>query len=345
MRNQEVKIKLSYVTGLRPVVLRELAMVPGFHLMGESADSLYLEFTEDALMHVRALRSVARAYVVSCGEHHHPVYISNHKSILGNLIDRVFEGGKKYQSFKISCAGSDSPEVRDIARYVQETYSVTEQEEADLKIHLIKTGAVWEVGVQITPRPLSVRDYREINMSGAMDPTVAYAVNALAGLEKARSYLNVFSGSGTLLIEAGQCYPDLEKLVGFDKDKKHLSLSIQNIRKAGLIERVEVKNADIFDMPDLGTFDVIVSDLPFGMLIGKNEDLNKLYGTFIEYCERFLAPGGRVVMYTSEHETLLPLIARSKFEIIHTLDLRFMTSVNAYLRPKIIACEFRDQLR
>ena len=160
-----------------------------------------------------------------------------------------------------------------------------ESDEADLKIHIIKPENIWEIGIQITPRPLSVRDYKVINMSGAMDPTIAYAVNSFCNLDSALSYLNVFSGSATLLIEAGQCYPNLEKLLGFDNDKKRLSLSIQNIKRAGLIKKVQVKDADIFDRPDLGTFDAVVSDLPFGMSILKNEDLEKLYTTFIQYCE------------------------------------------------------------
>lgn len=57
------------------------------------------------------------------------------------------------------------------------------------------------MGAQITPRPLSLRDYKVEHMSGAMDPTIAYAVNSLASLEGAKSYLNVFSGSGTLLVK------------------------------------------------------------------------------------------------------------------------------------------------
>lgn len=335
------KIKLSYIIGLREIVLNEVGKYSNFHIIKEDGDSIYLDSVLD-LNEIKNLRSVARAYVVLQDQKYNPVYISNHKSILGDLLETVIEGSEyQFKTFKIICAGSDSLKIRSIAHYIQNTYHIKEEEGADLKIHIIKPNDGWEVGIQITPRPLSVRDYKVINMSGAMDSTIAYAVNSLCGLENAKSYLNVFSGSATLLIEAGQCYPNLKQLVGFDNDKKHLSLAIQNIKKAGLIKKVQIKEADIFNKPDFGIFDVITSDLPFGMSISKNEDLEKLYRSFIEYCEHSLNPDGKLTVYTSEYEILEKLISKSKFKIVKTVGLKFMTSVNAYLRPKILLCGFK----
>lgn len=339
MNGPEIKIKLSYVTGLKPVVLGELKEL-NLETIGEDIDSIFVEFSEDNIREVKKLRSIVRAYLITQSDIYHPMYISNHKSILGNLVDIVVKYDS-FKTFKISCAGSDSSEVRSIAKYIQDTYRIKESEEADLKIHIIKPEDAWEIGVQITSRPLSVRDYKVANMSGAMDPTVAYAVNSFCNLDSARTYLNVFSGSATLLIEAALRYQNLEKLMGFDNNKKHLSLSIKNIKKAGLIKRVQVKEADIFDNPDLGKFDVIVSDLPFGMSISKDEDLEKLYSAFIQYCENSLNIEGRLVIYTSEYEIIESVLPKSQFKVIHTLQLKFITNVDAYLRPKIIVCEFK----
>lgn len=337
-----MKLKLSYIIGLKPVVLKELKQL-NFQILGEDDDSVYMPFSDDVLTGVKHLRSVARAYIVLHGDKYHPTYISNHKSILGSLVDVVTKSDKKlFKSFKINCAGSDSPEVRSISKYIQETYDLEESEEADLKIHIIKPEDIWEIGIQITPRPLSVRDYKVVNMSGAMDSTIAYAVNSFCNLEKATTYLNVFSGSATLLIEAGQSFPNLGKLVGFDNEKKHLSLSVQNVKKAGLIKRIKIMEADIFDIPDFGKFDAIASDLPFGMLISKNEDLEKLYKTFVDYCEEKLEPRGRLVVYTSQHELIESILLKSRFKIIQSLQLKLITNANTYLRPKIIVCEFKN---
>jgi len=343
MNELEIKIKLSYIIGLRPVVFEELKK-SNFKILDEVEDSVFIEFSEEIISEVKKLRSVARAYLVLQNDKYHPTYISNHKSILGNLIETVI-GSDSFKTFKISCAGSDSSEVRSIAKYVQETFELGENDDADLKIHIIKPKDVWEIGIQITPRPFSVRDYKVVNMSGAMDPTIAYAVNSFCNLDAANSYLNVFSGSSTLLIEAGQCNSNLKKLIGFDNNKKHLSLSVQNIKKAGLIKRVQLKEANIFDKPDLGKFDAIASDLPFGMLISKNEDLEKLYKAFVEYCEDALNIGGRLVVYTSEHEIIESLLHKSQFKIVQSLQLKLITNVDAYLRPKIFVCELKNDVK
>ncbi len=338
----EPQIKLAYITGLRDVVLGEIKKNSNFHIIKEDVDSIYIEFIKEEIADIKQRRSVARAYVTVQDSRYHPSYISNHKSILGNLIEIVLDGNnKQFKSFKITCAGSDSPEVRSIAKYIQEEYGLLEKEEADIKIHIVRIDDVWEVGIQITPRPLSVRDYKIRNMSGAMDPTIAYAVNSFCALDKAKTYLNVFAGSATLLVEAAQCYPQLEQLVGFDNNKEHLSLAIQNIKKAGLIKRIQIKEMDIFDTPNLGKFDAITSDLPFGMSISKGEDLEKLYQSFIDYSQEALNSYGMLVVYTNEHEILEKIILKSRFRIIKTLELKFITAVGAYLRPKIFVCKLK----
>ena len=299
---------------------------------------LYLNFIQD-FTEIKQLRSVSQASLIAQDSKYNPFYISNHKSILGKLIEIVISGSKdKFKTFKITCAGSNSPEVRSIAEYIQRTYKLIEKEEADIKIHIVKPDESWEIGIQITPRPLSFREYKIKNMSGAMNPTIAYAVNSLCELENANSYLNIFSGSATLLIEAGQCYPNLKQLIGLENNKKNISLAMQNIKKAGLVKKIQLKEGDIFNKPDLGRFDIITSDLPFGMSISKDKDLESLYRRFIEYCEETLNRVGKLVVYTSKYEILKKIILESKFKIVKTVELRFMTSVNAYLRPKIFVC-------
>jgi len=342
MNEVKPEIKLAFITGLKEVVLSEINRLAGFRVIKKGDDYVYLDFIQDLAI-IKRLRSVSRAYVVAQNFKYSPFYIFNHKSILGNLVEIVISGNKnKFKTFKIICAGSDSPRVRGIAEYIQKIYGLAEKEDPDMKIHIIKEpDGTWELGVQITPRPLSSRDYKVKNMSGAMDPTIAYAVNSLCELEGASSYLNIFSGSATLLIEAGQCYPNLKQLIGFDNNKKSISLAIQNIKKAGLIKKIQLKEKNIFDEPDLGKFDIITSDLPFGMAISKNEDLELLYRRFIEYCQKTLNHGGKLAVYTSKHEILEKIILESEFEIVKTLELKFMTSVNAYLRPKIFMCRFK----
>lgn len=336
-------IKLSYISGLKSIISEELKR-KFFNIVFEEKDCVFVDFSADALLRSKELRSVSRAYLVLRDSKYNPLYIANHKSILGDIIDIIVDKNRNdFNSFKISCAGSDSPEIKSISKYIKETYFFKEKDEADLKIHLIKDGDVWEIGAQITPRPLSTRSYRVMNMGGAIDATVAYAMNSLCDLEKKKSYLNVFSGSGTLLIEAGLSYGNLEKIVGFDRNKKNLSLSVKNIKKSGLIKKIEIKEGDIADNPNWGKFDVITSDLPFGMLISKNEDLYHLYESYVKYCEVYLNQDGYMVAYTSRFDIFESVLVKSKFKVIKSIDIQSITSVNTYLKSKIMVCVLDKQ--
>jgi len=341
MNTQSLEIILGFITGLRPIVTAEVSQYPDFRVIREEDEGIYLAFPKE-LKDVSKLRSVSRAYIVSRDSKYNPAFIAKHKSYLGDILTLILAGNQKaFATFKLVCAGSDSPTVRSIVEYIQNTFKIKEAEEADLKVHIIKIGDTWEIGAQITPRPLSSRSYRVRNMGGAMDATIAYAVNSLASPKNADSYLNVFSGSATLLIEAAQCYPNLKKLIGFDNNKDTISLAIQNARKGEVMRRMRLTVKDIFDTPELGMFDIITSDLPFGMTISKNEDLGALYQCFIEYCQRSLNEKGTLVVYTSEHKLLKDLLVKSKFKIVDSLELKFMTSANVYLQPRIFVCQFK----
>ena len=176
-------------------------------------------------------------------------------------------------------------------------------------------------------------------MSGAMDPTIAYALNEYCNVKKKKTYLNAFSGSATLLIEAGLSSQDLETLVGFDNDKSHLTLAYQNIKQAGLIRRIKLLEHDIYEQPKIGKFDVIVADLPFGMVISKNEDLEKMYTAFVNFAENSLEEKGVLGVYTNEYRLFKEVLDLSKWKIIEEVDLKLPTNVNSYLYPKIFVCK------
>jgi predicted RNA methylase len=329
-------IKLTFIEGLKDIVLQELADMK-FHVVEIGDDEVYIN-SDSSISLVRKLRSIITISIVTRDEGLNPLFVSKHKSLLGQLIERVLrQKTDTFKTFTLSCAGSDSQEVKDIRAYVANTYKLTESADADLKIFIGKSGKIWEMGVQATIRPLSLRDYRVENIKGGLNPTIAYAMNTLCDLSRAKNYLNIFSGSGTLMIEAGLLNPELN-LTGFDNNGTSIAMSVKNIKKAGLIKQITLKNADIFSGPDLGTFDVIVSDLPFGMSVSKGDDLPSLYRAFASYAKATLNPEGILVAYTSEYEILETALTESGFKIEKSLLLTVPTSVNSYLDTKIFVC-------
>lgn len=333
----ELQIKLSFVPGLDEVVSSEIEKYSELKIIGRDKDSFYIEYISDFL-ELKKIRSVSKIYLVSRDSKFNPIYISKHKSVLGNLIHEIVEKNpnKSFKTFRIYCAGKNTPEISAITKYVENDFNLVSAEDADMKIHIAKINNNWEVGVQITPRPFSLREYKEKNMSGAMDPTIAHSLNSLCDLDNCSSYLNIFSGSGTLLIEAALAYKNLEKIIGFDNNKERLSISVQNIKKAGLIQKIQFKEADIYDNPDLGKFDVITSDLPFGMTISKNEDLEKLYKIFLKYSGEHLNEGGILAVYTSEFQLFEKLVPDSHFYIKKEVKVKLITSEEQYLPVKMI---------
>lgn len=335
-----VLIKLTFIQGLQSVVLDELQQHPELHIVEKQKDCVYVHSGADAGI-LRGLKSILNIFAVTQGTNLNPGYISNHKSILGDLIElsvsSAQQSGDKFRTYKLSCAGATSPEVIEIQKYIADTYRLVFADEADMEMYIGKSDDVWEVGVRLTSRPLSVREYKVAHIKGGLNPTIAYAMNTFCHLESAHSYLNIFSGSGTLVTEAGRINPHLV-YVGFDNNGKSIALSVQNIKKAGFIKSVQLKNANIFDKPNVGKFDVIASDLPFGMQISKVEDLNSLYKCFVEYVEGALNPEGVLVVYTTEHTLLENILKNSKLKIVNELQLKVSTVVNAYIHPKIFVC-------
>jgi len=330
-------LKLTCIQGLEDIVFREMTAYPALQIISRGLGEVYIQPIQN-LKSLLSLRSIQNIYIIQRGSELNPHFISKHKSILGNLIEIVLkENTTRMTTCTLSCAGTQSKEVLSIQKFIESTYKLGAAENADLEIYIGKKDSLWELGVRLTARPLSVRDYKVEHIPGGLNPTIAYAMNTFCDLKNKKSYLNICSGSGTLIIEAAISNPTL-KLVGFDIDGKTNALAVQNIKKAGFVKKIHLNTASIFDVPDFGKFDIITSDLPFGMQISKGEDLERLYTSFVAYCEETVSPTGILVVYTSAYELLENILENSTFKIDQTINLKLSTVVGAYLYPKIIVC-------
>lgn len=331
------QIKLTFIEGLHDIVKTELS---NLGMAEQYSDHIHSYLDQIEIKKVINLRSVLKAHLVRRAPFLTPKYIAKNKSILGDLIDEIVTcGHDQFSTFKLIGAGTDSPEVRAIAKYIAQTFKLEESQDADFKVHMIKIAGDWEVGVELTSSPLSVRSYKVRNMEGAMNPTIAYAINSLAITPQTKTYLNPFAGSATLLIEAGLAYKQLETLIGFDDDKQTISLAMQNVKQSGLIRKIQLKLHDICEQPDLGLFDAIVADLPFGMSVSKHEDLEVVYGCLVKMAEQYLSKDGIMVLYTAKHELLKGILNESAFKIDQHIDLKLYSTKGLLLQPHIFVCK------
>lgn len=328
--------KALFITGLREIVRTEIKQYSKIILNQIEEDFAYLG-NNSSVENLLNLRSITNIYITTLHPNYHPTHIARHKSILGNLIEKVLSQKQfKFQTFELSCAGQDSPEVQKIIHYITSHFKLEfKKTDADLKIFIGKNEHSWEIGVCLTPRPLTQRPYRVTNIAGSLNPTIAYAMNSLLDLGETKNYLNIFSGNATLLIESALTHPNIS-YQGFDNDGKRIAESIKNIQSAGLIKKINITKADIFNNPEFGKFDNIATDLPFGMKILKNGELEILYNATLDYIQNNLNTSGTAVIYTTEHVLLEKLMHKKGMNIAKELSIKIITSVNSYIYPKII---------
>jgi len=160
MDTNNYQIKLNFIEGLKDVVEKEVKLKTNHTILSQENNCFYLDF-KDSLAEVLQLKSVGNVSLVTNHQNYNPGYLSKHKNILKNILDIVLQKSPdKFKIFKLSCAGADSDEVKNILKYIELEYKILAQQEADLKINIYKSKNSWEISIQVTARPLSLRPYK-----------------------------------------------------------------------------------------------------------------------------------------------------------------------------------------
>lgn len=215
------------------------------------------------------------------------------------LQEVVRVGG--HRSFRLSAAGKESSVMQRLADDLERALNLPyDADEGDLLIRLRPEtgGPGWEVLARITPRPLSARSWRECNMSGGLNATIAYAAHKLAGQRDNDRIFNPMCGSGTLLIERALMGP-YDAMVGVDLSAQAVACARTNIRAAR--RDIEVAQVDALHtgLP-ARSFDLIIADLPWGDAIGDHQANADLYPRFLEEMHRLTSRQGRLCVLTHE---------------------------------------------
>ena len=123
-----------FIEGLQDIALEELSTCKNLQILEQDKDELTCESSEP-FSNFKNLKSVANVCLVKKDKELNPYFLSNHKSILGKMIEKILqESSEPFRSFKISCAGSDSNEIQSLKTYITETYKMIETDDADLII-------------------------------------------------------------------------------------------------------------------------------------------------------------------------------------------------------------------
>ena len=350
MSQPRVQPKIVYEVdvpaGLEIVVHQELRQALGklFRLtqpleaqVGSGALSFYChDAAERELATVLRLRTVLSAYRVLSFAIPRPKALLAHAHFtqlteaIGRLREQLPAG--YYQNFGISAAGAESVVFQQLATQLADALKLPfAPEEIDLLLrirpaqHQPSGQPGWEVLVRLSPRPLSVRPWRVVDLKGALNAAVAQAMVRLSHSQPTDRFLNLACGSGTLLIERLLASP-AKRVIGCDIAPEALQAAQANVRAARLQNAVELYDWDAraLNLP-AASIDALCADLPFGIAVGAHEQNVAQYGQILQEAARVAKAKSHFVVMTQEVTLMEQLLqSATTWKVLETIkvDLR-----------------------
>ncbi|HET9587265.1 MAG TPA: methyltransferase domain-containing protein [Anaerolineales bacterium] len=183
----------------------------------------------------------------------------------------------------------------------QQRWSYSENDsQADLNIRVFIEGSTAVVGVRLGAQSLSRRLYKQQHVVGSLKPAVAAALLKVAGIVPGARILDPCCGAGTILIEASV---NGISIWGGDINPEALAAARFNASQAGLAIPVRCWDARALPIAD-GSFDYVVSNLPWGRAVSTDGSLEALYQGIGAEIERVLSPSGQSVLLTNRPDLL-----------------------------------------
>jgi SAM-dependent methyltransferase len=313
----------SVIEGLETIGFRELRNVLGsqfkaLHPPDRWPGVLQFQYTGDPRK-LFQLKTILGVFVVQ------QFPISRPKALLGHqnfqrLIEQMnavrnLNPKGSFRTFYLAAAGSDSNVMLRLRRELANAMSLMESdEEGDLLLrvrHPLNGQDIWEVLVRMSPRPLSTRSWRVCDYEGALNATVAYAMALLTNPAPADLFLNPACGSGTLLIERLSWGP-ARLAAGCDIQSDAIQCAHKNVQASSYSSSIQVYPWDACFLPFPNhSIDALVSDLPFGHLVGSHAENKILYPQLLSEAARVAKPQARFVLITHEIRMMDTLLGNS----------------------------------
>ena len=176
-------------------------------------------------------------------------------------------------------------------------------------------GEVFFLGVDTTgDSSLHKRSWRVYDHPAHLKASIANALIELAEPDGG-PFIDPFCGSGTIPIElALRGYKG--KIIGLEKFRKHLKGAKMNALSAGVLDRIEFVLGDATKLSEyVESVDFAVSNLPYGLKIGRKSMIPGLYMDFFAELAKVLKRRG--VFITTEKRAIEKAIEENGFEIKH----------------------------
>jgi SAM-dependent methyltransferase len=185
---------------------------------------------------------------------------------------------------------------------------VEERATIEVWAHLIEEHFV--AGVRLSDNTLRQRTYKRASLPASLKPTIAAAIALVSQPRDDDVVLDPMCGAGTLLIERAEA-GRYRRLLGGDLDPAAVAAVRENVGPR--YQPIELRGWDARSLPLAdAAVTAILSNLPFGRRIGSRAENRALYPALLDEWSRVLAPGGRMVLLTSESDLLRAALARRR---------------------------------
>ena len=206
----------------------------------------------------------------------------------------------------------------------------------DIRIHLYLEADYFDLYIDTSGQPLYQRGFRKSSVEAPIRENLAAGILALSGWKPGEPLLDPMCGSGTFLIEAAMISvnqaPGLKRSFGFenwsnfnsvrfknikseyqsnikpvvfshiygsDEDLRAIRVTKSNLEEAGLKSAVELSCKSFNDIVAPTKGGVLITNPPYGVRIGEDEDLAKAYPLWASTMKKKLS-GWRTYFLTSD---------------------------------------------
>jgi len=211
-------IELEFLAGLKDSVKDELNRnFKTIRISSETDTSLSFNYVGN-ISRLKSLRTVIAVYIVKHFAVPRPKALLGHEHWNNLLVFlKEIKQYDSFESFRLGAAGQDSPVFQRLKEDLAQALRLKHDDEGDFLLRFrptpvtsppiaekrqkaLKEGG-WQVLVRISRRPLSARAWRQCNLAGGLNATVAASIVSIANIQSQNRVYCPMCGSGTLAIE------------------------------------------------------------------------------------------------------------------------------------------------
>jgi predicted RNA methylase len=171
-------------------------------------------------------------------------------------------------------------------------------------------------------RNLFRREWKLKSAPAGINPSLAYILCMVAGVNSEDTVLDPFCGAGTIAITAAK-YFSAKKVLASDLSGKAVDFTTENFKAANLSNKqFTVFRSNVTQLKlQKDSISKVITNLPFGIRVGDHEQNIKLYKAFADRMKVAVKSEGKLVLFTQEKSLLAESFNSSEFKLLDSFDV------------------------